>query len=54
LLLNTLPHWAGVTFITASEKRGDMWIRGEQDANDALSDREDVMPTRFPRGEQER
>ena len=30
LLLDTLPHWSGVTFITASEKLGDMWIRGEQ------------------------
>ena len=30
LLLDTLPHWCGVTFITASEKLGDMWIRGGQ------------------------
>jgi hypothetical protein len=30
LLLDTLPHWSGVTFITASEKLGDMWIRGER------------------------
>ena len=30
LLLDTLPHWSGVTFITASEKLGDMWVRGEQ------------------------
>lgn len=30
LLLDTLPHWSGVTFITASEKLGDMWIRGAQ------------------------
>ena len=30
LLLDTLPHWSGVTFITASEKLANMWIRGEQ------------------------
>lgn len=30
LLLDTLPHWSGVTFITAGEKLGDMWIRGER------------------------
>ena len=30
LLLDTLPHWSGVTFITASELLGDMWIRGEK------------------------